>query len=232
MRSASSSGRAPLRLVNLLRTAPFFPSPRRPLQNAPLPQTCGRLLIPLLGERVRVRGLPGNRPWQLLWERVGVRVFRATRSPRVTQRSPVGEGWGEGLPGNHPRVPQRSLRIGVFCGRWRRFIPIPQKQDRHNPPRRLTETLYLFPPQRPSPFMVSLPHAVRIRSGVGAASQTRPSFRWASRSRWRANVSRADREVGEDDRRVLQRWPTGHPRRHGKPSSGSTNALGQATPLL
>ena len=44
----------------------------------------------LLGERVRVRGLPGNRPW-------------------VPQRSPVGEGWGESLPGNHPRVPQRSL---------------------------------------------------------------------------------------------------------------------------
>ena len=81
-------------------------------------------------------------------------------------------------------------RIGVFSGRWRRFIPIPQKQDRHNPPRRFTETLYLFRPQRPSPFAVSLSPAVRLRSGVGAASQTRPSFRWASRSRWRANVSR------------------------------------------
>ena len=40
-------------------------------------------------------------------------------------------------------------RIRVFSGPWRRFIPIPQNQDRRNPPRRFTEILYLFRPQRP-----------------------------------------------------------------------------------
>ena len=45
----------------------------RPLQNAPRPRICRRVLIPLLGERVGVRGLPRNQP-------------------RVTQRSPRGRG--------------------------------------------------------------------------------------------------------------------------------------------
>ncbi len=43
-----------------------------------------RVLIPLLGERVGVRGLPRN---QL----------------RVTQRSPLAKGRGEALPGTHPQ---------------------------------------------------------------------------------------------------------------------------------
>ena len=86
--------------------------------------------------------------------------------------------------------------------------------------------------QRPQQPCTPLRHpAIRIHSFVRTVSPTRPSFRWASRSRWRANLSKADRDVGEEDRRFLQRWPAGHPRRYGVPSSGSTNALGRATPL-
>ena len=78
-------------LRNLCKTPPrlrkrgrsFSLSLWRPLHNPRGPRVFGRVLIPLLGERVRVRGLPRNQPG-------------------VTQRSPLGEGWGEGLPGNQP----------------------------------------------------------------------------------------------------------------------------------
>ena len=89
------------------RSGSFSLSHSKPLQNAPRPRMCRRVLIPLLGERVRA--CPGRDP--------GVRGLPRTQ-PRVTQRSPRGEGWGEGLPRVQLRVTERSPlgegRVRIF----------------------------------------------------------------------------------------------------------------------
>ena len=69
-RAESSAGssldlRPPATPIERRRSPPVTPcrdACRRPLQDAPRPRMCSRVLIPLLGERVGVRGLPRNQP--------------------------------------------------------------------------------------------------------------------------------------------------------------------------
>ncbi len=122
---------------------------------APSPETFAKrpasskvrpLLLPLLGERVGVRGLPGNSPsgyakvsllgdlcttpfvregagrsFSLsLWERVGVRGLPGNRPQGYAKVSPRGEGWGEGSSGQpSPGYAKVSLRerAGACPGR-------------------------------------------------------------------------------------------------------------------
>ena len=97
--------------------------------------------------------------------------------------------------------------------RWRRFIPIPQKQDRHNPPRRFTE----IPDRRSSALSArprswsSLPHAVRIRSGVGASSQTRVVFPQGDQIPMARTCQERPSRAGEDAPSGSPALAYGHP---------------------
>ena len=108
-----------------------LPSPGRPLQNSPRARMCSRVLIPLLGERVRVRGLPRNQP--------GV-PQRSLKGEGKNGGSLMGYSRTGGLLGlggrpEDPSSPDRVPRIGSGAG-WGRLQPsLPGDRPLQNAPR-------------------------------------------------------------------------------------------------
>ena len=184
------------------------PSPGRPLRNAPRPRGCGGscslswetfaqlawsskvrpLLIPLLGERVRVRGLPGTQPRvtqrSLLGERVGVRVFRATipgfRKGLLWERVGACPGLNPGVRGLPVSVHAPAPAYGRQCPRGAALFTLSKETFAQPPWSSNLRPLLLPLPVRP------LQNAPRPRKRGGSCSlswETFAQLAWSSKVR-------------------------------------------------